>query len=238
MIRKLLWLVAAVAVAGLFVACEIEEDGDADGTTGTPDGTVDPPTCDPACAAGETCVSGVCQPGTVDNLPYRYVRIDDTSDNGSTDDAGADIDAIILFKAGGGTFYADNVEAFAHAGGPGAEVDPEESLGSPDAFPNYTGVGMGTDTCDGGSGYVSMGGTGGMLIVHMEGELEAGDTLSALEVGDCDMIAGGTAIADDVNISVSVSNSVDGTWQIVASGSGPEITTTLEASDLPAVPQN
>jgi hypothetical protein len=215
-----------LAVGLLFAGCEIEEDADADTTTTTDTGT--PP--------GDTTDTG-----TPPNLlEYRYVRIDDVSGNATTIDGGADIDAIILFKAAGGASYADTVEGFEHGGGFGTEVDPSDALFGPDAFENYSGVGAGTDRCHVDEGYVSLGGDGGMLIVHMQEEMEAGDTLSVLEVGDCEFWDDDSkdAIPDDVKISVSVGKAVDGQWTILGTGSGPEIWFDLTAADLPPVEAN
>jgi len=231
---KLRYLLPFAVLALFFVACEIEDDADGD-VTSTPDTQVQ--TCDPACAAGETCVNGTCQAGTPDNLDYRFVRIDDVSGNYDTPDGGADIDAIILFKSDGRTLTAAEVEGFEHGGGLGTEVNPEDALGNPDAFEDYMANGD-ASTCRVDGGFVSLGGDGGYLITSFAaGEaMEAGDELVILEVGGCDY-GGGEAIVDDVDVYVSVARDINEPyWQILGSSvEGPEIAFTLTAGNLPPV---
>jgi len=223
--KKLLYLAAVLAALSmLFAGCEIEGDGDADAVTSNDTGT-------------STNEDTGTPDSTTTYKEYRYVRIDDISGNADDIDGGADIDAIILFKAGGSAVYADNVEAFEHGGGFGTEVDSTEALGQPDAFENYSGVGVGIDRCHVDTGYVSLGGTDGLLIVHMADQIEVGDSLSVLEVGGCEFWddEDHEAIEDDVRVSVSVGKSLTDQWQVLGEGAGPEINFDLTATDLPNV---
>lgn len=221
MLRKLRFittLFAAMAALGfVLTGCELEEDADADTTT-TPDVEED---TDP----GDTGTD-VTDPG----LDYRFVRVDDVSGNSEDIDGGADLDSIILDKADGSTVYADTVESFLHGAGFGDMLDPTEALGAPDSFFNYPA----SLECDVDVGFVSLGGTGGQLIVQMGGAIEAGDTLTVLEVGNCDNDVG---IADDVEVFVSVAADDSRDWVALGGGGGsPDITFVLSAGDLPFEP--
>lgn len=209
-LRKLRFvLVLFVALGALaFSGCELEEDADADSGTTTQTDT-------------STTGGGDTDATTVDPLPYRFVLIEDISENGDTADAGADIDAVILEK-GGQEFYAATVEGFSHGGGLGTEVDPEEATGGPDAVPNWDEA---DPECDLSTGYVSLGGTGGYLILGMEADIEAGDILNVIEIGGCSN--GG--IEDDIRVSVSVANQVDSQWTSVMTGVGPVLSSTVPA---------
>ena len=81
---------------------------------------------------------------------------------------------------------------------------------------------------------MSLGGTGGQLIVGMEGNINKGDSLSVLEVGNCEH-ADGTAIEDEIEVYVSVSDSETGNWFLLGSGVGPSIDFTIPQT-LPDVP--
>lgn len=151
---------------------------------------------------------------------YLYLRIEDVSSSGDTPDAGADIDAVVV-ERGTDAFYAMSVEAFEHGGGLSFDVDPSEALGPPDAFGNWQ---SGDPECSLESGYVSLGGTGGVLIVRMDQALQSGDTLHVLEIGGCTGNAGAEGIPDDFEVSLGTSASLTGSWVLVGSGAGPVLT--------------
>lgn len=219
MIRKLTALMAVLLTVGL-VGCELENGGDTDGTNPPPDGDSSNPPPD----------TDTVDPG----LAYRFVRIDDQSTPGEGAlDSGADIDSVILTKAGGAQSFADEVLAYEHGGGAGFtdEADPTEALNAPDAF--YDWDAGDTSVCDVEGGFVSLGGMGGVLVVRMPAEIAAGDNLTVLEVGGCDFGGANPAIPEEVEISVSVGSEVAGTWQLVGSGDGPEISLTVPT--LPVV---
>ena len=234
--------IALIALAMVFVACEIEDDADADSTASE---TVTPPACDPACVSPQVCQSGTCVDPTPQGTPHRFVRIDDLSPMSETDDGGADIDAVTLFKADGSSFYAVEIVAYAHGGGEGMEVDPTESLFAPDAFYDYPD----TDVCAVDGGFVSLGGTGGYMVARIGDNadanadtftagIEQGDTLEVLEVGGCDFVnsSGETrqAIVEEVEVAVSVaSDPANQYWVTLGTGEGPEILFTIQ--DLPKV---
>lgn len=210
---------ALLALAGFVVACEIEEDADAvDNDTGTT------ATCEPACDTGFHCVGTTCVEDEANNLEYRFVRVDDLSAKSETPDGGADIDSITIFKQDGAVGYADEVKAYEHGGGNGDALDTSQALGAPDAFYDYPDTDLcevGDDTTD--DMFLSLGGLGGYLVVHMSETIEEGDTLEVLEVGDCDF-GSGTAIPEDVEVSVSVAEDPDNTyWVNLGSGTGPDI---------------
>jgi len=99
-----------------------------------------------------------------------------------------------------------------------------ERVRRPDAFDDYPD----TSTCIEEGGFVSLGGMGGQLILHMADTIEQGDTLTVLEVGNCDIGGGKDAIQDDVEVFVSVA--ADDTRDWVALGDGgvsPDITFTI-----------
>jgi len=177
--------------------------------------------CGNVCPTGVVCSGGTCGGGTGGD-PYFFVRIDDLSAPADTADGGADIDAIILDKADGTQAFADSVEGYVHGGGTvtGDEIDPTAVTGLPDAFYAYPD----TTVCDVSSGrFVSLGGTGGLVIAGMNSAVQEGDVLNVLEVGGCDFGAG-TAISEPVDVSVSTAKEIDGTWTFLGSGTGPEIT--------------
>ena len=210
MIRKLSFiftLFAFTAALGfVLAACELEEDSDTDA----------------AVSGTDTNTAGTDT--NVDGPQLRFVRIDDNSDGGG-ENPGADIDAIVLIKPGGAESYAENVESSFAGGGDPIAVDPMDALGPPDAFYNWsTGD---TTVCDANDGFFTTGGSGGQLIVRMAQVMDPGDTLTVLEVGNCqydesdpDAIAG----IDPIDVYVSVANDPAGSWITVGSGTGPEIT--------------
>ena len=168
------------------------------------------------------------------------------------DDPGADIDAVVLKKADGALKYAKEIYDYSFAGGKitykkGDEVPPTKLAtnplnikGAPDSIENY---GDDSVTCklyndDASTNcffnndvqcevrpFVSLGGPGGYIIVEMEADIEAGDTLDILEVGDCKMINCndkngtktdcGTAVKDGVKVYVSINDSTKENWKIV-----------------------
>ncbi len=229
MLRRMRILVSLIAVlasmALVLNACELEEDDPETSDTVTPpNDTVDPDTNDTTEPQGQ---------------PYRYVRIDDLSTTGTSADAGADIDAIILAKAGGGTFYAESVEGFVHGGGAGDALDPANALNAPKAFSNYPA----TDYCRVSSVdnlYVSLGGVGGYLIVRMGDKIEANDVLKVLEVGGCSGPGSDgktyNAVPDEIEVQIAVSGEPTGQWRVLGRGVGPEISFTITAANVPFVP--
>lgn len=206
-------LIAFVAVGALALSgCELEDESDATetATNTNPTGTTEPttePTTDTT-PAGD---------------PYAFVRIDDLSEFNDTEDGGADIDAIVLDKLSGGQFYADTVEAFSFGGGTAEELDAEAALGAPDAFEDYPAVA----TCRVDGGFVSLGGIGGQLVLGMESNIEAGDTLTVLEVGGCDFGGPNDAILDDIEVFVGISKEPSGQWESLGSGEGPAVSFTV-----------
>lgn len=227
-LRKLRFvLVLFVALGALaFSGCELdEEDADADGGTDRPDEDADGGTDRPDATTTPDTTSDTTE---VEYESYRFVLIEDISGNADTIDGGADIDAVVLEKRGQ-DFYAATVEGFNHGGGFGEQVNPGEAVGAPDAVQNWR---SGNPECDLSEGYVSLGGTGGYLILGMATFIEQGDVLNVIEIGGCSN--GG--IEDEIVVSVSVGKEIDGQWQRVMTGVGPVLSNTVPA--LPQVPKN
>lgn len=118
------------------------------------------------------------------NLAFRFVRIVDTNEMPEGLNAGANIDAVVAIPTSGADpFYAITVERYEHGGGmtSGDDLDPAVALGAPDAYENYPDL----STCSLTRSFVSLGGTGGELVLGLKNDLAEGDTLDVLEVGDC-----------------------------------------------------
>ena len=216
--KKLLLLLFTLAALGFAVGCELESDADADATTANDTGTIDTPT-----------------DNTVTYLDHRYVRLDDLSNNQDGEDPGADIDAVILTKGGtGATSYALNSVDYSPGVTAGDNQVPSDATGAPDAFAAYPD----TTTCNADEGFVTLGGFG-YIILEMGDKMEAGDTITVLEVGGCDYGGSNPAKVETVQVQVSVADSATNPhWQVVGSGQGPAIAFTLDANDLPLVPAN
>lgn len=207
-VPALVFLFAAALLATLATGCELDaEDADAvDGLDATGSDAIDDTTAEP------------------ELLPYRYVRISDQSTKTSTVNGGADIDAILLTRRDGSQHAARYVEAFQHGGGAfeGPDLDPMEALGFPDSFYNWPD----SSRCDVDRGYVSLGGSGGYLIVDMAVDITPGDRISVLEVGGCQW-SGGKAIAEPVRVDIAVASGFDAQWVYLGSGTGPVIQMTV-----------
>lgn len=193
------------------------------------------------CQTDEVCSSeGICVPaGNVPEAP-RLVRIDDLSPNDAKnqEDPGADIDAIVLKKANGATKYAVEVKDYHRADSVSADsgkkyiaANPAMALGEPDSFVGYpenqtecylykkdtTPADPNVDRP-----FVSLGGKDGYLVVEMGDVMEAGDTLSVLELGACKLqnpkdskYLNTLGNPEAVKISISISGKVDGDWALV-----------------------
>ncbi len=187
-------------------------------------------TSDSNCGAGQICKDGSCvaDDGT---KTFRYVRIDDVSDpckKGSdgkctTEDPGADIDAIVVVKKSGGAMLtADSVIGYQRADGQKGSkdktmaTDPDKVLGNPDSFVDYANSTVGgkckyySDAGKSEYTFVSLGGQGGYIEVQMSGAIEQGDKLDILEVGGCEIensnsSDGKKAIGEAVKVSISAS---------------------------------
>ena len=165
-----------------------------------------------------------------ETLPYRYVKITDLSEEGSTETAGADIDAIELVKESGESYWANQVER-SDLPSSHSLVDVNEMLGINDA------VSTDGSTCNVDTGYVSLGGDLSFAVVSFESNavLEPGDTIRVYEVGNCDFGAG-TANAEEIRIQVGTT--ADGEiWSLVANASGqsPIHAYLLSSDQLPPV---
>lgn len=194
-------------------------------------------------------VSHVCEPKQVTDREFKFVRVDDTSEVTAADylnreDPGADIDAVVLKKAiGGQSVYAVQLHGYNRGNGKSdvekkKAYDPQAVIGAPDSFTSYPDATKCqyyvTKPVNGEGGvysFVSLGGKpeagvkGGYVIVEMGGKIEVNDMLDVLEVGNCKLSNtedGSTpdAKAELVQVSISISNAVDGSWVVVGSGKG------------------
>ena len=199
------------------------------------------------CQAGLACYENYCTSAVV-SLEYRYVRIEDLSPTCEAgkcgSDPGADIDAIVLLKAGDPShaIYASSVIGYQRSDGMVASTtdntnaaNPSKAIGAPDAFVHFPTADQcdyyeasvpGNDTINRQYTFVSLGGVGGYLSVEMAEAIEAGDVLNVLELGACQLFnttdkpnaLSTTAKAE--NIRVSISTTTDGVWKLVGSGQG------------------
>ena len=121
---------------------------------------------------------------------------------------GADVDAVLLHKAKGGTFGMETLEDFETTFDGFSEApDPTQILGMPDAG------------CDASSGrFYSIGGVGSYVIgSYGDQNIEAGDTIDVIELGSTEC-----GEFDDEPYAVGVAISADGNQFIeigTASGS-------------------
>lgn len=218
------FILSLAAVAALaFSACEV--DGDSDATE-----TVNPgetSTCTLTCTAPQVLNSATCKCEDP-KAAYRYVRVDDQSSRTDGDNPGADIDAFLLQKSGGGVFYAQQVvesQLLLNSN----DRDVSQVLNAPDAFYAFPDVSV----CNADAGFVGLGGAGGWIIVSMQADMEVGDTLHVLEVSNCAYNSDGDQAKDDpFNVLVSVAGDYNGTWQPVANGTG-DVSVTFNANHLP-----
>ena len=243
-LNRTLFAPILLALATLLVmGCEVEPtetDSDADTSTGVDTAGVD--------TAEDTTTGPV----------YTFIRVDDLSTDVTGEDPGADIDAINLIKAADSRrVFANSVSSYS-AATTVRSGDANEALGAPDGFPTFATDGS-TATCqlykdltacqaapDDATAcaptFVSMGGTGGYVIVSIpDGEMiEEGDTVQVFEMGNCEFESKdnpgttGNAAAEPVKIQVSIAGDVDGSWVVVSdTGEGP-----LIAGTVPALPTN
>lgn len=153
--------------------------------------------------------------------PYRFVRVDDLSNATGSADPGADLDAIILTKPDGQRYYAETVEHYVATPSSVSANDPTRILGAPDAFYAYPD----TSVCHVDRGFVSLGGRG-TLIAGLGADIAANDRLEVLEIGGCSY-GTGTAIADPIEVLVSIGAEVGGQWVSVGRGTGPSVAITV-----------
>jgi hypothetical protein len=121
--------------------------------------------------------------------------------------AGADIDALILRKPNGATFYANEVLEYATLSRH-PFTDAFAAIGPPDAFWAYPD----TSQCFTEKGFVSLGGVGSYLIVEFPAPIEAGDVLEVLEVGACVDDAGRVATPEPFFVAVAATPNLDDSW--------------------------
>lgn len=211
---KLSWIFAIFLVAG----CEVDSGDDADGGTdaggtGTDTGGTGTDTAGPTLA------------------DYKFILIEDLSATAG-EDPGADIDAVVLIKDGVSS-YAEAPEEYSLADDSVPLRRNEfDAIGAPDAYTDYPAA---TGACQVDGNFVSLGGTGGYLILEMEEAIETGDTLQVVEIGSC-TFDGGTARAEEIRVSVSTSSDYTGNWVVVGSGeSDPSPIITFTVPTLPDV---
>lgn len=213
----------------------------------------------------------LCVPRSTSNepKPYKYIKIDDLttmSDIAELDsdgkvkrwkseDPGADIDAIVLTKAGSGEpIYAESVQGYRRGDGDSSTddrthaFDSEAILHAPDSMDTYP-----SDTCKYYLGdpqdaatrkypFVSLGGENGWIIVEMGGNIEKGDHIDIIELGDCNLsnTQSGTtnkAKAESMKVQVAVGDKTTSTWHVIQdSGAAQKGVLSIDVTiDLPEV---
>lgn len=196
---------------------------------------------DTDCENGWICgASKVCEPKAADE--FKYVRIDDMSDDCTTKktceevDPGADIDAVVLTKADGAKHYAVGVagylrsdkktekDSYTDKNGVKSATDPTKALNEPDSFTGYPNADgkcvYFTDANKTEHPYVSLGGKGGYVALEMGAPIVAGDKIDVLEVGSCELTNtkdGGKQVAKSEAIQLQVSVSKDSGWKVIGS---------------------
>lgn len=176
------------------------------------------------------------------------------------DDPGADIDAIVLTKAAGGEpIYATEVYYYkigdvtvsreqAKEMTSKIATNPNMALKKPDSFNGYP---ANNDKCllyvdaeHTARPFVSLGGKGGVLIVQMGGNIEAGDKLDVLELGGCEWDNGidansshQAAVEEEIEVFISIADDIEGTWKSLGKKKGDKtnkgvLSYTIDASML------
>lgn len=198
------------AVCAIRLGCDGDQVMGEDGLCMAPEPSGTPCDAQGQCAEeGYTCVEGFCQ---VAPASFKFVMIEDLSTACSeaktctTEDPGADIDAVVLKKGGSNDNlkYAAAVRGYKRSDGKQATTsdnematNPEKATGKPDSFVAYpTADGIcyyyskdvsSSDEANRIRTYVSLGGKGGQLILEMEDAIEAGDIIDVLELGKCNL---------------------------------------------------
>lgn len=199
------------------------------------------------CEEGMVCntETHVCEVSTAPAKP-RLVRIDDLTEVSAEDlkkngdDPGADIDTVILTKADKTVVYVKEVKAYHRADGQSAKdendysiaVNPQAVVGKPTSFIGYPNDKTNCYYYKEGTNpnekavrpFVSLGGVGGYIEVIMGDDIEAGDTISVLELGGCTLQNtkdGGKdqiAMKEAVKVQISISGN-EGDWAVVGNSS-------------------
>ena len=216
--RKYLFLLAFVAGFALAIsACDLETT-DSDTDSGGTDAQDLPPT-DTTTGTNNTQDTGP------EPLAYRYARVDDLSDGDTRKSPGADIDAIELRGPSGPKSFATGViDSDILAG----DHDDNEYTNTSEA------VGAPNPECYNDQGFVALGGVGGFIVVEFGMEtIDSGDTIIVSEIGNCTTPEGQTTHADQINLSVSVSQERTGIWHNLGTSPGGE--STFPVGTLPTV---
>lgn len=162
---------------------------------------------------------------------FRLVSIESWSD--TWDYWGPEIDAVVLEKPSGATFYATEERGLWFAGGTisdGPPLNPAEVLGPPDAYVDYPDLSrcpLEDDVWD--NRFAVLGGSGGEVVVELPVPIEDGDVLTVLELAHCELGSGDTAVPEKIRVMVTTPSAFD--WHVLGFGSGPEATFVI--SELP-----
>lgn len=232
-------LICMLAAVGLVAtACEVDGDGDADGTTS---GSTDTS----GSTSGTSGTSGDTSGTTVENQKFYYLKVLDQSAGEGTSNPGADIDAVRLKKASGAAHFVENVLEYTPKAG--VDISAESSIednikGEPTAF---AAEGQDFNTADANSKcsladnhYLGLGGPGGYVVVDFgNNDIANGDTITVYEIGNCNGNSGAAGFPDAVAVQISVGKTIDENWQTVLTfQAGPVMEGVV--SGLPAIPVN
>ena len=230
-LRFLFALICMLAVGGFaLTGCEVDDGADTTTTTGTD-------------TSSSSSSSSGADTGTTVFADYFYVRVSatDAAESETTEDPGADIDAVILGQ-GGTNITATSVELLtdmsAYANYKSRDVNTAGT--TINAFTETDPANITTaSTCATSSdGFVSIGGTDAgeaAAIWTFPSGVENGDTLYVVEVGGCDT-GSSTAGSEPYSVEVSISTTVDANWQSLGSRVGDAPVTPFSVTGLPDVP--
>ena len=174
---------------------------------------------------------------------YFYVRVSATeaAESMTTEDPGADIDAVIL-NQGGANITATGVELLTNMSvyENYKPRDVNVAGATIDAFDETDPANItASSTCNTSSdSFVSIGGTDvgeAAAIWTFPSGIENGDTLYVVEVGGCDT-GSSTAGSEPYSVEISISTTVDANWQSLGSRVSDAPVTPFSVSGLPDVP--
>jgi hypothetical protein len=180
--------------------------------------------CEYVCPSCDECDADTDTPDELEYLDYRYVRIDDLSDDERYGTPGAEIDAVELRGSSGSPKgYGVNVVDYVPVNEDINEhMDSMEAIGAPSL------------ECYEDRGFVNLGGIGGYLILDFGTHIiEDNDTIIVYEVGGCEVEGGGVTAMDPIVVSVSAYNVPSDPWYRLGSCEGGMCT--IPVGTLPLV---
>lgn len=165
---------------------------------------------DGLCGDSDDCSAfNACPDDMSSDVEYTYVLVEDLSTDMTGESPGADIDAISVTR-GGAEMFATGVVDFGLGGGD--HLDPTQATGVPDSDCTAT-------------HFVSLGGTGGYLIVEFSGLFGSGDAVTVYELGPTTCPDQTMWVDEEYHVSVSISDGLSSFTEIGRGGAGLNILT-------------